>query len=101
MSVNINFRPTSNATRWASIKDGDFVILEGNQEHPVPAGLYRIFVMPPDPTSETASRPQYVLLPMFDGPFNPGLFPYVLSEGTLPEIKHLIHKVHIEVEVHQ
>lgn len=101
MSVNINFRPTSNATRWASIKDGDFAILEGNTEHPIPAGLYRIFVMFDDPGNEVAKQPQFILLPIFDGPFNPGMFPYIIAEGPLPEIKHLIHKVHIEVEVHQ
>jgi hypothetical protein len=40
-------------------------------------------------------------LPIFDGPFEPGLFPYVISDGILPELKHFIHKVHIEVEVSQ
>lgn len=102
MSVNINFRPTSNATRWSSIKDGDFAILDGNQEHPIPSGLYRVFVMPADPQAEVAQpMPQFVLLPIFDGPFNPGTFPYIVSSAPLPEIKHLIHKVHVDVEVSQ
>lgn len=94
MSVNINIRQTSNETKWASIQNGDFAIIEGIPEHPLPNGLYRIFHTPKE---EAVNG--YLLIPMFDGPFAENMFPYWLSEGPLPPIQQLVNKVHIEIEV--
>jgi hypothetical protein len=57
--------------------------------------------MPPNPSAETPTAPIYVVLPLFEGPFTQGMFPYVITEGTLPTIKHLAHKINIEMEVLQ
>jgi hypothetical protein len=46
-----------------------------------------------------AKQYTYVLLPMFEGPFPEGMFPYMLTEGPFPTIKQIVTKVHIEVEV--
>lgn len=100
MSVNINFRPTSNETKWKSVKNGDFAVIEGTQDHPIPSGLYRIFVVQQemDPPAEGFAI-NYLLVPMFDGPFSQGMFPYMLTESPFPSIKQVVNKVHIEVEV--
>jgi hypothetical protein len=101
MSVNINFRQTTNETKWNGLKNGDFAVVEGNQQHPLPPGLYRVFKMDQEVPliDPNAKQYTYVLLPMFEGPFPEGMFPYMLTEGPFPTIKQIVTKVHIEVEV--
>lgn len=100
MSVNINFRPTSNETRWNSIKNGDFAVVEGNNQHPIPMGLYRIFTIPAESQINPEVKQQnFLAIPMFDGPFQDGMFPYMISENPFPLIKQIVNKVHIDVEI--
>lgn len=92
MSVNINLKQTSNEDRWLSIKSGDFAIIAGTNEHPIPEGLYRVFSVPTDDHS------QWFITPMFGESFEDGMFPYMVCNPP-PLIKQTVHRVHIEVEV--
>lgn len=95
MSVSINIKSSTNVSKWESIKSGDFVMLEGTTEHPIPNGLYRIFIIT-DP--ELATRNIFVI-PMFDGPFEESMFPYVLNNFPLPTLTQKINNISIDVEV--
>ena len=96
MSVNINFKPSTNISKWESIQSGDFVVLEGVSEHPIPNGLYRIFVFTePEPSNHR----NFFIIPMFDGPFEENMFPYMMSNFPLPTLIQKINKVSIDVEV--
>ena len=104
MSVNINFRPPTNNSKWESVKSGDFVVLEGTPEHPIPQGLYRIFIITDIPTEAIPILPHknIFIIPMFDGPFDenmfPYMFPYMLSNSLLPTLIQKINRINIEVE---
>jgi hypothetical protein len=96
--VNINYKQSTNVTKWESVKTGDFVMLEGTPEHPIPQGLYRIFIItepePPNPKS-------IFIVPLFDGPFENNMFPYLLNNFPLPTMVQKVNKVMIEAEVNQ
>jgi hypothetical protein len=92
MSVKINFKPSSNEAKWNLIKSGDFAVLEGTQENPIPQGLYRIFVAVDEKQQKT-----YLLTPLFDGPFEDGMFPYMVT-NMLPKLIQPVSKLHIEAE---
>lgn len=107
MSVNITYFETSNETKWKSIiKNGDFAVIEGTPEHPIPEGLYRVFLLPREqdldlvPNVPNVQQYNYLLLPMFDGPFLDNMFPYMIdAEGVLPPIKQIVTKILIEAQV--
>lgn len=96
MSVNINFKPFTNEAKWVSLNSGDFVVLEGTPEHPIPAGLYRVFIItePEPPHNKTI-----FVVPLFDGPFEGNMFPYMLNNFPLPTITQRVSKINIDVEV--
>lgn len=104
MSININFKPISNESKWKSIVNGDFVVIENSPTHPIPSGVYRIFIIPVnaenlDPSISSFTLPkQFIIVPMFDGPFEIGMFPYIITQ-PYPNIKQLINKIHIEAEI--
>ena len=99
MSVNINFNETSNETKWNSIKNGDFAVIQGNTSHPIPSNLYRIFTVLDDETDQKVS---FILLPMFDGPFQQNMFPYLIPTSAAPPIiSKMIHKISINAETSQ
>ena len=93
MSVNINFRPSSNDSKWDAVKNGDFAVLEGNPENPIPQGLYRIFIV----STDGGQIRVWVILPLFDGPFSEGMFPYMVNIPP-PKLVQTFNKLHIEVE---
>jgi hypothetical protein len=95
MSVNVNLKPSTNVSKWESVKSGDFAMLEGTPEHPIPAGLYRIFIIT---DAETTQRNIFVV-PLFDGPFDETMFPYMLNNFPLPTMTQKVGKVNIEVEI--
>jgi len=96
--VNINFKQSTNVTKWEAVKTGDYVVLEGTPEHPIPQGLYRIFIItepqPPNPRN-------IFIVPIFEGPFENNMFPYMLNNFPLPTLVHKVNKVLIEAEVNQ
>ena len=96
MSVNISFKPSTNESKWASLKSGDFVVLDGIPEHPIPNGLYRVFIIT---DAEPPHHRTFVILPVFDGPFSENMFPYMLNNFPLPTIVHKVSKVSVDVEV--
>ena len=95
MSVNININPVSNEAKWASLANGSFAIIEQTTDHPIPSGLYRIFVVN---IRQASGVKEFIVIPMFEGPFNPDMFPYMITENP-PTIRQLVHKVNIDVEV--
>jgi hypothetical protein len=90
MSVNINIKPTSNDDKWAAMENGDFAILSGNKENPIPEGLYRVFMA-------NAEKMEYFAIPMFEGPFEIGMYPYMISLPR-PPLKCIINTVHIDIQ---
>jgi hypothetical protein len=100
MSVNINFKPSTNNSKWETVKSGDFVVLEGTPEHPIPQGLYRVFIITEIPTEAIPTPPHknIFVIPMFDGPFDENMFPYMLSNFPLPTLIQKINRINIEVE---
>lgn len=96
MSVNINFRAAPESNKWDAIKNGDYAIIEGNDQTHIPNGLYRVFLIP---QQETGTR-VVCLFPLFEGPFADGLFPFFIDPAIgYPKLKHRISKVNIDVEV--
>lgn len=73
MSVNINFTPPSNVDKWKSVENGDFMFLKGTAIHPIPDGLYRIFLM------EDKVENNIFIVPMFNGPFELNMFHHVFQ----------------------
>lgn len=98
MSVNVNFKPSTNISKWESIKSGDFAVLEGTPEHPIPAGLYRAFIIT---ESEPPNLRNIFIVPMFDGPFEESMFPYMLNNFPLPTLVQKANRVSIDAEVNQ
>ena len=98
MSVNINLKPSTNVSKWESVNSGDFLVLEGTPEHPIPSGLYRVFIIK---NVEPPHNKDIFLIPIFEGPFADNMFPYVMSNLPLPTIVHKVNKINIEVEVIQ
>jgi hypothetical protein len=96
MSVSLNIRPISNADRWNALENGAFVLLDGSDEHPIPPGLYRVFQIP---NEETPGKVWFIV-PMGDGPFEVGFYPYNVS-NPLPPLKQVIGHVNIEVSTVQ
>ena len=102
MNVNIKFLPVPNETKWIPIKNGDFAILGTNADNPIPEGLYRIFIVPKENEEIVdiiypESRDKYILIPMFDGPFPEGMFPYLLNKKTFPPIVNIANQINIEI----
>ena len=97
MSVNVKFTQTiSNETKWQSIHNGDFSIIDGDEKFSIPNGLYRIFIVP----SQTDDPKTICLVPMFEGPFAEGLFPFFIPFlSPLPHIANAVNKVNIDAEV--
>lgn len=96
MSVSVNFKPSTNESKWTALKSGDFVVLEGTQEHPIPNGLYRVFiVVEPEPPHHRT----LFIVPLFDGPFQENMFPYILNNFPLPTLVQRVSKINIEAEV--
>lgn len=101
MSVKINLKPVSEEQKWKSINNGDFIVIETNQKHPIDSGLYRVFTILPEESMSNPNfdpTPNFILIPMFGGPFPNGLFPYMLTELPFPNITRVISKINIEVE---
>jgi hypothetical protein len=83
--------------------NGDFVVIEGSPEHPIPSGVYRVFTIPVSGeqiimAGEQRVEKQFIIVPLFDGPFEIGMFPYMVNQ-PYPIIKQLINKIHIEAEI--
>lgn len=97
MSVNIKFKQVSNDTKWTTIQNGDFAIIEGDEKITIPNGLYRIFIVP----SQTNNEPRIIcLIPIFEGPFAEGLFPFFLPfQSPLPRLVQQVNKINIDAEV--
>lgn len=96
MSVNINYKPPTNVHKWQTLQNGAFVIIEGNESHPVPKGLYRIFLT----NNEDNTGIVFILLPLFDGPFPNNMFPYMLPyDDNLPTIVNNVSQIHIDAEL--
>ena len=95
MSVNVNLKPASNTSKWESIKSSDFAILEGTSEHPIPNGLYRIFII----IDQESSQRNIFIIPLFDGPFENSMFPYLLNNSPPPTISQKISKLNIDIEI--
>ena len=102
MSVNINFKQPTNDSKWESVETGDYLLLEGTPNHPIPKGLYRIFIYisDVDPTDNSNNK-TVCLVPLFDGPFEPNMFPYMCPDINYPTIIQKINKVNIDAEVTQ
>jgi hypothetical protein len=107
MSVNVTIKPTSNISKWESLQSGDFAMLEGIPEHPIPNGLYRVFIVTETYPAIEGKR-NIFLIPMFDGPFEENAFPYILNafpyilnNFPLPIITQKVNGVTIDVEVNQ
>jgi hypothetical protein len=99
MSVNIIYKEPTNLLKWKALQNGDFVIIEGNSFHPVPKGLYRIFILNP-PEESFDSNISFALLPLFDGPFSENLYPYMITdEENLPTIINKVSQIHIDVNL--
>jgi len=103
MSVNITVKQTNpiitNILKWKSVNSNDFVILEGSEKHPIPYGLYRIFIIS---DQELPPVKDIMAIPMFAGPFEENLFPYAIPlhpPEELPTIKQTINNITIEVNV--
>lgn len=97
MNVNINYKQSTNITKWESVKTGDCVILEGTPEHPIPQGLYRVFII----TEEITNIKNIFIVPLFEGPFADNMFPYMLNNIPLPTISQKINKITIDAEILQ
>jgi hypothetical protein len=98
MSVNVNFKPSTNVSKWEAIKSGDFAVLEGTPEHPIPAGLYRVFIITePEPPNHR----NIFIVPLFEGPFEESMFPYMLNNFPLPTLVQKASRVSIDAEVNQ
>ena len=91
MSININYKPKSNESLWETLKNGSFALIQGDTNHPIQEGLYRVFII--DNPERT-----WILIPMYDGDFDMGIFPYMINKD-FPPIKHLISKINIEAEL--
>ena len=99
MSVNINYKTLTNEQKWATLKNGDFIIAEGTPSHPIPKGLYRIFTITPDDEAFKFDV-TITLLPLFDGPFPNNMFPYMITDKeNLPTIINKVSQVLIDVDV--
>lgn len=96
MSVNVNFKPSTNESKWASLKSGDFAVLEGTPEHPIPQGLYRVFIIT---ENEPPHHRNIFVVPLFDGPFAENMFPYMLNNFPLPTLIQQVIKITMEAEV--
>lgn len=96
MSVNINIKQITDNSKWETVNSGDFVILEGTPEHPIPHGLYRVFIIS---DSDSPLNKNIFIVPMFDGPFEGKMFPYVISNVPFPKIIHIVNHVNIEVKI--
>lgn len=99
MSVNINYKETTNTEKWKTIQNGAYLVIEGNPTHPVPKGLYRVFIInPPEESSDTDKS--FALFPLFDGPFPENLYPYMITDGeNLPTILNKVSQIHIDVDL--
>jgi hypothetical protein len=97
MSVSLNIRHISNEDRWNALENGAFILLEGSSVHPIPSGLYRVFIMPSDHPGISKT---WFLVPMGDGPFEVGFYPYGV-ESQPPPLKQVISHVNIEVSTVQ
>lgn len=96
MSVNINYKPPTNNQKWISLQNGAFAVVEGNAAHPVPKGLYRIFLT----NNEEMTGIIFILLPLFDGPFSNNMFPYMMPyDDSLPTIINKVSQIHIDAEL--
>ena len=94
--ININYKPPTNTQRWKTLQNGSFAIIEGNATHPIPKGLYRIFLT----NNEDNTNLVFILLPLFDGPFPQNLFPFMLQDDSdLPTIVNTVAQVHLDVEL--
>lgn len=99
MSVNINYTETTNLQKWQTLNNGEFAILEGNSQHPIPKGLYRIFVVTPDEKAFDSDI-SYALLPLFDAAFPANMFPYMMpNDENLPPVINKVSQVHIDVNI--
>lgn len=99
MSVNINYKEPTNLLKWKTLQNGSFVIVEGNSSHPIPKGLYRVFILNP-PEESFDSNKSFALLPLFDGPFTENLYPYMITdEENLPTIVNKVSQIHIDVDL--
>ena len=95
MSININIKSVDNKIKWNSVKNGDFLFLEGIPEHPIPSGLYRTFVLNPKAANES-----FFIMPMFEGEFPENMFPYLITDTVAyPKILNTITKISIDVEI--
>lgn len=96
MSVNVKFKQVSNDTKWSSIQNGDFAVLEQG-ESGFPSGLYRLFLVP----SQVETEPKTLcLIPMFDGPFAEGLFPFFIPfTPPFPRLVQKVNRINIDAEV--
>lgn len=99
MSVNINYKEATNVQKWKTLQNGSFVILEGNPTHPIPKGLYRVFVIDP-PEECVGANVSFALSPLFAGPFPENLYPYMITdEENLPTILNKVSQIHIDVDL--
>jgi hypothetical protein len=96
MSIQINLHPSTNASKWESVKSGDFLVLDPVPEHPIPHGLYRIFIIGNEDESQGKTL---FIIPMFDGPFEDNMFPYMIANPPPPTIVHKITKIKVDAEV--
>ena len=97
MSVSINFKPSSNEDKWKTLKSGDFVFLENSTEHPIPIGLYRVFIIVGE---EEPHDKNIFIVPMYDGDFG-NMFPYMVNTPPYPVMKHKVDHINIDVETPQ
>jgi hypothetical protein len=77
MSVTFNVKPITNEGKWKAVKSGDFLVLEPVPDHPIPAGLYRAFILTEPDHNEKRT---YCILPLFDGTFAENMFPYTFPD---------------------
>jgi hypothetical protein len=96
MNVNINLKSPSNDSKWNSLQTGDFIIAEGTSEHPIPNGLYQVFII----TDTNPNVPKTIIIvPIFDGPFNENMFPYMLPRSPFPILSQKVNNINIIAEV--
>lgn len=93
MSIIINIKESDPQTKWETIKNGDFVILEGNTKDPV-NGVFRVFTI----SSNQNESKKFIIVPIMDGPFEEGMYPYII-ESPYPTISKIIQKINIEIEI--
>lgn len=93
VTLTVNTKELSNHEKWYATKNGDFVFISNAQ---IQSGLYRVFR-----STTPENEIMFMLCPMHDGPFQEGMFPYVLSfaDETLPNIDKTVMSININVEV--